>query len=297
MADIDNIGGGIKLRYKLALFVILIFTSTAFADYRELFEKEFVHKTWLGARVVEEGVCIDCHTSREMNEDYLLIPQEWKMSIHYENRVSCHDCHGGDPDDAAVSCGTSHSGFVGTPKYADVPAMCGKCHLGIHQIYNQSGHGKAVIETGKKGPNCVTCHGSHQIQKAGIEIINSVRCSKCHSYERAKIMKQALFNTEKRIGDIDGSISDLKAKGIMTDEVEKMLFRTHAEFHTLFHTINVSLVKNRTEEFAGKLGVIEGIVNNIYKEIRYRRNFSAFLFLLFVCFGISLYVDYKRRDQ
>lgn len=284
------------MRYKLALFVILIFTSMVFADYRELFEKEFVHKTWIGSRVVEEGVCIDCHTSKEMKDDYLIIPQEWKMSIHYENGVSCHDCHGGDPDDAAVSCGTPHSGFVGTPKYADVPEMCGKCHIGIHQIYNESGHGRAVIETGKKGPNCVTCHGEHGIQKAGIEIINSVRCSKCHSYERAKIMKQALFNTEKRIGKIERSINGLKARGILTGEEEKMLFRTHVEFRTLFHSIDVSLVKNRTEEFAAKLGVIEGIVKDIYSQLEFRRNFSAFLFLLFVCLGITLYVDYKRRD-
>ncbi len=290
-------GGGIKLRLKIAFIMVLIFVTTAFADYRELFEKEFVHKTWLGSRVVEEGVCIDCHTSKEINEDYLLIPQEWKMSIHYENRISCHDCHGGDPDDAAVSCGTPHSGFVGTPKYADVPDMCGKCHIGIHQSYNQSGHGRAVIDTGKKGPNCVTCHGSHKIQKAGIEIINSVRCSKCHSYERAKTMKKALFNTEKRIREIDGSISDLKAKGILTGEVEKMLFRTHVEFRTLFHTIDVSLVKNRTEEFDGKLGVIDGMINKIYKELRFRKNFSAFLLLLFVCLGIAIYMLYKRQSE
>jgi nitrate/TMAO reductase-like tetraheme cytochrome c subunit len=276
--------------------MILIFTSIAFADYRALFEKEFVHKAWLGSRVVEEGVCIDCHTSKEMKDDYLLIPQEWKMSIHYANNVSCHDCHGGDPDDAAVSCGTPHSGFVGIPKYAYVPEMCGKCHIGILKMYNQSGHGRAVIESGEKGPNCVTCHGSHQIQKAGIEIINSVRCSKCHSYERAKTIKQALFNTEKRMGDIDESINGLKARGVLTGDEEKMLFRTHVEFRTLFHSIDVSLVQNRTEEFAGKLGVIEKMVKDIYSQLGFRKNFSAFLFLLFICLGITLYVDHKRRN-
>ena len=30
------------MRYKLAFFMILIFTTIAFADYRDLFEKEFV---------------------------------------------------------------------------------------------------------------------------------------------------------------------------------------------------------------------------------------------------------------
>lgn len=281
------------MRYKLTILILLIFATAVYADYRELFEKEFVHKTWVGSRVVEEGVCIDCHTSDQMNEEYITIPQEWKMSIHYETGVSCHDCHGGDPDDAAVSCGTPHSGFVGTPKYRDIPQMCGKCHIGILNSYNKSGHGKEMMATGN-GPNCVTCHDSHKIQRANINIISEVTCKRCHTYERAKTMKQALFMTEKKISDLDTEIKELISKGVFAEEAQKMLFRTHAEFRTLFHTINVDLVKDRTDEFAGKLNTIESMIMSIKNDLAFRKNFSAFLLLMFVLLSIVVYLMQKK---
>jgi len=284
------------MRVLIAGIFVFLLSATASADYRDVFEKEFIHKAWIGSAVIEEGVCVDCHTSKTMKEEYLSIPQEWKMSIHYENRVSCHNCHGGDPDDAAVSCGTPHSGFVGTPPYRRVPVLCGKCHIGIYQSYTKSGHGRALISSGK-GPNCVTCHGSHRIQKANINIINKVRCSKCHTYERAKLMKQALFMTEKKIEEIEKNIRDLRAEGAMTAEVEKVLFRTQAEFRTLFHSIDVARVKSRADEFAAKLTDIEAMVDDIYSELAFRKNYSAFLFLLFACLSIGMLVLEKRyRD-
>ncbi|UCG78737.1 MAG: cytochrome C [Nitrospirota bacterium] len=282
------------MRSKVILVItMLMMASLSHADYKDVFEREFVHKPWVGARLVEEGVCVDCHTAEDMREDYLTIPQEWKRSIHFDNGVSCHDCHGGDPDDAAVSCGTPHSGFVGTPEHIGIPDMCGKCHIGIKDSFNSGGHGKALKTTGE-GPNCVTCHGSHAIQKANIDIINQVQCQKCHSYERAKIMKQALFMTEKRIGDLEDSIIELKNAGASTEEEERALFRTHAEFRTLFHSIDVNLVKNRTDEFTKKLDELETAIASIYDDLTFRRNFSGFLLLLFASMSVIIYIRQKR---
>ena len=92
-------------------------------------------------------------------------------------------------------------GFAGKPQYSQVPEFCGKCHIGILKNYLESGHGRA-LKADQSGPNCVTCHGSHAIQKANIDIIDEQRCSQCHTYERAKAMKQALFPTEKKIRDV-----------------------------------------------------------------------------------------------
>ncbi len=285
---------------KMRIFIITltfsmlsIFSMSAHASYRDAFQREFIDKPWAGAPIVEEGVCIECHISSKMNPDYLKIPQEWKMSIHYKNRVSCHDCHGGDPSDAAVSCGTPHSGFVGTPKYKDVPNMCGKCHLGILERYQTSGHGRALKASGA-GPNCVTCHGSHRIQKANIDIINEVRCTKCHTYQRAKAMKQALFLTEKKIGEIESTIDDLKTQGVDVSGPEKALFRTSASFRTVFHSVNVDLVKEKSSSTMSELSKIESDIVALIKELGFRRNFSAFLFILFVAFGVVYYMYSKE---
>jgi len=53
-------------------------------------------------------------------------------------------------------------------------------HVGILSNFLESGHGKA-LRAGRTAPSCVTCHGSHGTQKAGIDIINQQLCSKCHS--------------------------------------------------------------------------------------------------------------------
>jgi len=280
------------MRYLfLSLLMVLSLPLGSLAGYREEFEREFLSKPWAGEQM-EEDACIACHVAEKMDPKFRNIPQSWKMSIHYQHNVSCHHCHGGDPKDAEMSM-SRERGFVGTPKYAEVPEFCGKCHVGILKNYLESGHGKALKSTGK-GPNCVTCHGSHKgepyIKKAHIDIINERLCSKCHSYERAKIMKQTLFLTEKKMGALDEGFSRLKAEGVYIEEEEKALFNIQAEFRTLFHTVDVSLVKERTDEFVKKLEPIEMKVKNTFHELRFRRNFSAFLMLLFAGMGIVVFV-------
>ncbi|HHN66185.1 MAG TPA: cytochrome C [Nitrospirae bacterium] len=279
-------------RWVFIVLLVLVMATPLHADFRDLFQRQFIDKPWGGAPIVREGVCVDCHTSKIMNPDYLKIPQEWKMSIHYKNKVSCHDCHGGDPNDAAVSCGTPHSGFIGTPKYREVPELCGRCHVGILKNYLTSGHGKALKTTGK-GPNCVTCHGAHNTQKASIDIINDVRCTKCHSYERARIMKQALFSTEKKISELDSIMTSMRKSGALVEDLEKRLFRTTAEFRTIFHTVDVNLVKAKTDEYLNKLGLIEKDLLSLVNEYKFRRNFSAFLLVLFTALGIITYIRQK----
>lgn len=277
------------MRYIVSLFVMLALAGVTSAGYRETFEQEFLSKPW-GGETAEVDVCIGCHSSEKMDAKVRDIPQKWEMSIHNLYNVSCHDCHGGDPKDPAMAM-SPQRGFVGAPKYADVPEFCGKCHVGIMKNYLESGHGKALKASGK-GPNCVTCHGSHKeeqyIQKANIDIINERLCSRCHSYERAKIMKQALFLTEKKIGEISKALEEVKREGIYAVDDEKALFSTEAEFRALFHTVDVTLVKDRTDEFTKRLNAIERNAQDAFNEVERRRNFSAFLMLVFAGLAIGI---------
>jgi nitrate/TMAO reductase-like tetraheme cytochrome c subunit len=235
-----------------------------------------------------EPVCIQCHDSDMMKPEYRKIPAEWRKSWHYQNGVACNDCHGGDPTDAAMAM-SPERGFLGAPKYQAVPEFCGKCHIGILMNYTESGHGRALKASGR-GPNCVTCHGSHGIQKANIEIINEQRCSQCHTYERARIMKQALFETEQKIGGIRNALKKLSSQGIYTGEEDKELFRTEAEFRTLFHTVDVSLVQKKTDGFHGRLDAIQKKADDLFSKLRSRRNFSGLLLLLFLGSGAIVYL-------
>jgi mono/diheme cytochrome c family protein len=268
----------VRYIYILSLVILVSVATTASAGYREIFEKEFLSKPW-STDIVAESSCIECHTSEVMDEKLRSIPQDWRVSWHAQNNVSCHDCHGGDSEDASMAM--SHKrGFTGSPKYTDIPEMCGKCHIGILKNYVESGHGKALIEEGT-GPNCITCHGSHNVQKVHIDIINAQLCSKCHPYERAKIMKQALFLTDKKIESIEDDLADLRKQGVYPDREEKSLFNTQAQFRTLFHTIDVAVVKDKTNFFTSELNGIEDEIKATFEELSFRKKFSTFLMLIF----------------
>lgn len=281
--------------FILSIFMLISLPLVSSGGYKEDFAREFLTKPWAGEQV-EESACISCHEFKAEASDF---PQAWRSTIHYENNVSCHDCHGGDPKDPSMAM--SHQrGFVGVPAYKEVPEFCGKCHIGILKNYLESGHGKALGEA-EKGPNCVTCHGSHKkgrfIVKASIDIINEQLCTQCHSYDRAKIMKQALSVVEKKIEEIDAEISALKDEGYISDDDEKSLFSAHVQFRALFHTVDVSLVKERTDEFIHKLNQIEQRLHNIFGELRFRKNFSAFLMLLFVGMGVIVLMLSKTPKE
>ena len=242
-----------------------------------------------------EPVCLVCHASEAMKPEYQTVYKEWKNSWHAKNNVSCHDCHGGDPNDGPNAM-SPQRGFLGRPKPVKVPEFCGKCHVGILRDYLDSGHGKA-LRANASGPNCVTCHRAHEVQKARLDIINEKLCGQCHSYDRALLMKQALFATEEKIRTIDGELKTVKAQGLDLESDEKALFRTEVDFRALFHTVDVSLVKSKTDVFNAALDTLQKKAQVFLDELAFRRNFAGLLLLLFVCLGVVTFLLSKTYNR
>lgn len=206
------------------------------------------------------NVCIQCHStlSGKFGEPVPL----WKGSIHAANAIACNDCHGGDPHDA-VNAMSPARGFRGVPKETDIPAFCGRCHVGVKNDYLQSAHGRAL---GKGGPTCVTCHSNHLVVKASLELINEKSCSRCHSYERARIIKSSMQETENLIVAIDKKIRELKQQGTDTDKLEKGLFSARNRFHSMFHEVDVEKVKKESAVIIGDLEKLYGALKGIDEE-------------------------------
>jgi hypothetical protein len=236
---------------------------------------------------IEQIDCLECHGTTLVPENMRDIPDKWRKSVHYRNGVACNDCHGGDPKNAALAM-SPQKGFVGAPKPKAVPQFCGKCHVGIMKSYLESDHGKALMATGR-GPNCVVCHGAHSIQKASLNIIDPKLCGVCHSYARAEDIKASLFLTEQKINQIGKDLKSLKADLIGTGQEEKTLFRTQAEYRTLFHSVDVKLVKSKTAEFTKKLAALNEQVQKGFQELQLRQNFAIFIMLIFIGLGIVLF--------
>jgi hypothetical protein len=108
-------------------------------------------------------------------------------------------------------------------------------------------------------------------------------------------MKEALSVTEKKIKDVEKGLGTLKAAGVFTGDDEKSLFNTEAAFRTLFHSVDVALIKERTGEFVNKLNQIESREKEVFRELAFRRKFSAFLMLIFLGIGIVLMLLSKNE--
>jgi len=146
-----------------------------------------------------EDSCVECHLSLgdELAEPVKLASQD----IHFQNRLSCDSCHGGDPSmDVAEEAMSPSKGFVGIPGRKQIGALCAFCHGKIdfmrkfnpqarvdqYNEYLTSMHGKKNQEGDPNAATCIDCHNSHGIQ--GVSNPNSpvhatnvaATCGRCH---------------------------------------------------------------------------------------------------------------------
>jgi len=246
-----------------------------------------------GSVLADDTVCIQCHAGQEGR---LSAPVElWKTSVHAANGISCHDCHGGDPTDFGMAMDPS-KGFLGAPAYADVPAFCGRCHLGVREDYESSAHGKALK---RGGPQCVMCHSNHAVQKASIELINEKSCTRCHSYERAAKVKAAISTTEANIQQLETQLGELHRVGIDTKKLSGKLFAGRNDFRRLFHTVDVEKMEAETAGFATRLGKIGTQIKEIKDELSQRKMVGGLVVLLLLaggCIAMLIRKSYHEEE-
>jgi len=163
----------------------------------------------LAAAALPSTSCVACHSSDEyFDADGVKIVHDFQTDIHAGSRLSCHHCHGGNPDpavaddmDAAMSSSFAPNPYVGAPAKQDIPSFCGKCHSSIEFMrtydpaarvdqvdeYWTSQHGKALRAGSDRAATCTDCHGVHGIRS--VESQDSPvfptrvgeTCARCHS--------------------------------------------------------------------------------------------------------------------
>jgi hypothetical protein len=136
--------------------------------------------------------CVECHS----NPDFLVTAkklydyfQEWDVSVHRQEDVSCEDCHGGNSDtrDKKRAHGAEVSGglTVGSAvSFENIPSTCGECHDDIYEGFRKSNHFAHLRKKKqeKQGPNCVTCHGSINATVLNVNTVQKA-CERCHNEE------------------------------------------------------------------------------------------------------------------
>lgn len=124
--------------------------------------------------------CVLCHTDPARGgEAGARIVRDFRADTHAAVGLSCHDCHGGDPDpslandqERAKRGALPYTGVVGR---AEIPAFCGSCHSDLtkmrrydpgarvdqEQEYWTSEHGRRLREGSTAVATCIDCHGVH----------------------------------------------------------------------------------------------------------------------------------------
>lgn len=132
--------------------------------------------------------CTVCHENPALFAgEAARIVAHFRDDVHGRVGLSCHDCHGGNPDPAladdlaAMDEGFAPNPFRGSPERAAIPSFCGRCHsdpdfmkrfrpdLRVDQEreYRTSHHGEALARGDTRVATCIDCHGVHGILPVG----------------------------------------------------------------------------------------------------------------------------------
>lgn len=143
------------------------------------------------AAAEKKNQCEVCHSNPDFlvqNKQLYDYYQEWSVSIHRQEEVSCDDCHGGDSEtadkDKAHGDGVSESDPSSGIYYKNVPDTCGTCHEEILAGFRTSHHFEQVAakKDEQQGPTCITCHGSIDSEILNVNTVAGA-CARCHNEE------------------------------------------------------------------------------------------------------------------
>lgn len=141
--------------------------------------------------------CFDCHTKHDIQESSELTSKgpelclschkkssvkNYLSSVHFtefkngNENLNCINCHGG----------STHSIKSAKLTEKELHAVCADCHEQTVDNFEKSLHGKALSKGKYLAPNCITCHGQHNIKSHTDQNSSTYKmnipelCGKCH---------------------------------------------------------------------------------------------------------------------
>jgi hypothetical protein len=156
----------------------------------------------------QESSCIHCHGSELFDDSARAKVKHFNVDVHSQVGLSCHNCHGGNPDPklgdditAAMDPKFKPNPYIGAPKRTAIPDFCGRCHSSAAYMnrfnpasrvdevseYWTSHHGQKLKAGVEDVATCIDCHSVHDIRRKGnpdspvYPTHVAQTCSRCHS--------------------------------------------------------------------------------------------------------------------
>jgi hypothetical protein len=151
--------------------------------------------------------CIECHS--QLDGEAAEPVKHAADDVHFQQGLSCHDCHGGNPDSEPDDVVAAHDEKKGwnRPTRLTIPLFCAKCHADaafmkrfdpmarVDQLaeYRTSMHGRRNATGDAKVAVCIDCHGVHGIKavkdpSAPVHHTHVAEtCGRCHA--NAELMR------------------------------------------------------------------------------------------------------------
>ncbi len=222
-------------------------------------------------------LCGSCHADPELmgrrGHDFSQL-EDYRAGIHgqlmYEggdlSAPTCNDCHG------------NHG--AAPPGLESVQNVCGECHVGMAQFFEEGSHADVFAEQGL--PGCATCHENHRVLAADDELLGPVSrdvCSACHTagdphegeFERIGVL---LASLEADVRSARDSLNRARGMGM---EVEQALFELEdvnnalTLARTAVHSFQVEPVRQEVENGRAVAGRAQERALSAFGEHRFRR--------------------------
>jgi len=148
--------------------------------------------------------CLRCHGAQGLKMKY----NGKIVSLWVEETAFKKSMHG------TSACTICHIGFTDYPHIGaqkgealvkEVNARCQECHADVNKVYQNSAHGRALLN-GKKTALCSDCHGFHDIRKhedpASKVYKNNIphTCTKCHQHRIAESYEESFHGKAVILG-------------------------------------------------------------------------------------------------
>ena len=202
--------------------------------------------------------CIQCHSNtafRITDKKLYKYYRDWELSIHALEKVTCVDCHGGNPNSTDKEKAHGKDMQLLTPvKYERISVTCGKCHEENAINYKKSKHYRILTEkvgSSRLTPTCVTCHSSINTSIPKSDDIADI-CTSCHnlvSENHPEVPELAGYLIE-RLTFINYYTRYLISKGVMekNPQFSNTINEKFLELSQIWHSLELDRIEEKTRQ-------------------------------------------------